>query len=55
MTDWLVVFSVKYGRRIHRIFVPVVARGYGRAVRAARALVMVRGHRIRIEARRVTA
>ena len=51
MTDWLVVFSVKYGRRIHRIFVPVVARGYGRAVRAAREAAQVKGRRIRIEAR----
>ena len=46
MTDWLVVFSVKYGRRIHRIFVPVVARGYGRAVRAAREAAQVKGRSV---------
>lgn len=51
MTDWLVVFSIKYGRRIHRVFVPVVARGYGRAVRAAREAVPVKGRKIRTEAR----
>ena len=53
MTDWLVIFSVKYGRRMHRIFIPVVARGYGRAVRAAKAAVPVKGRRIRIEARAI--
>ena len=51
MTDWLVVISVKYGRRIHRVFVPVVAKSYGRAVRAARAVAQVKGRKIRIEAR----
>ena len=53
MTDWLVVFSVKYGRRMHRIFIPEVARGYGRAVRAAREAAQVKGRRIRIEARAI--
>ena len=53
MTDWLVIFSVKYGKRMHRIFVPVVARGYGRAVRAAREAAQVKGRRIRIEARAI--
>ena len=53
MTDWLVVFSVKYGRRIHRIFVPVVARGYGRAVRAAREAAQVKSRRIRTEAKTI--
>lgn len=53
MTDWLVVFSVKYGRRIHRVVVPVVARSYGRAVRAAREATQVKGRRIRIEARAI--
>ena len=53
MTDWLVIFSVKYGRRMHRIFIPVVARGYGRAVRAAKAAAQVKGRRIRIEARAI--
>lgn len=53
MTDWLVIFSVKYGRRMYRIFIPVVARGYGRAVRAAREAAQVKGRRIRIEARAI--
>ena len=53
MTDWLVIFSVKYGRRMHRIFIPVVARGYGRAVRAAREAAQVKGRRIRTEARAI--
>ena len=53
MTDWLVIFSVKYGRRMHRLFIPVVARGYGRAVRAAREAAQVKGRRIRIEARAI--
>lgn len=55
MSDWLVIFSVKYGRRIHQIFIPVAARGYSRAVSKARSLVEVRGRRIRIEARRMMA
>lgn len=55
MKEWLVVFTSTYGRRKHQVFVSVVARGYGRAVRAARNMITMRGRKVRVTARMVTA